>query len=167
MITILTEVAAAGQVLYNLPLHDKTATATKNGSNAPITTQTDNSITLTTAPAVGDVIAITFNATNLSGRKGVGALSAVGQVTLDAQKTTSVGISVAGTFVGTVSFEASLDGTNWQPILATKVDTGVAALTTTVVGLFRVDATGTSQVRARVSAYTSGTVNLVLASTGL
>lgn len=69
------------------------------------------------------------------------------------------GFHFTGTWVGTVTFEAKAPGaasTNWVSILATNVTSDASATTTTGNGIFRVVADGL-HVRARMSAYTSGT----------
>lgn len=64
---------------------------------------------------------------------------------------------LAGTWVGTITFEATVDGTNWVEVLAVNANDDTAATTATANGIYRVIADG-MKVRARVSAYTSGTV---------
>lgn len=69
-------------------------------------------------------------------------------------------MQVSGTFVGTVTFEGTVDGSNWIALLCTNVNAGTTATTATAVGIFRVDCSGLAQVRARVSAYTSGAITV-------
>ena len=74
-------------------------------------------------------------------------------------------VDVRGTFVGTVSFEFSANGADWGGAVARL--TGVGGNTdlvtsTTVPGLFRGNSSGMRYVRARMSAYTSGTATVVL-----
>lgn len=65
-----------------------------------------------------------------------------------------------GTWVGTITFEAKAEtAATWVSIMATNVATNATATTTTANGVFRVVADGL-EVRARMSAYTSGTVNV-------
>lgn len=70
-------------------------------------------------------------------------------------------IFISGTFSGTVTFEASHDGTNWYAIAGTNRTSGTAATTATVPGLYRIEAQGINRVRARVSAWTSGDITAV------
>jgi hypothetical protein len=70
-------------------------------------------------------------------------------------------IQVTGTFDATVTFEATVDGTNYVSLLMENLTTG--AFTTTVVGtaqvgIFRCTALGLVKIRARISTYASGTV---------
>jgi hypothetical protein len=75
----------------------------------------------------------------------------------------SVNIQVAGTFTATVTFEATADGgNNWVAVLAGNLATGAASTTATSGGIYALTNSGFSQVRARVSAYTSGTVRVVV-----
>lgn len=70
-------------------------------------------------------------------------------------------IQVTGTFVGTVTFEATADGANYHAISATQIGTGTIATTGTTTGIYRLSVSGLTSVRARVSAYTSGGVTAV------
>lgn len=67
---------------------------------------------------------------------------------------------VTGTFVGTVTFECSLDGTNWLALQGVNLTSGSAATTATAGSIFRFDIGGVRYVRARVSAYTSGAITV-------
>ena len=73
-----------------------------------------------------------------------------------------VGIQVTGTFSGTITFEMSIDGTNFVAALATNVTSGAEATTTTATGVFKFDAVGALVVRARSTAWTSGTATVHL-----
>ena len=70
-------------------------------------------------------------------------------------------LQVWGTFVGTITFEARLSTGTWVAIRVTNLTTGNAATTTAAAGLYRVDCAGLAVMRARVSAYTSGTIYVV------
>lgn len=73
----------------------------------------------------------------------------------------AVGIQVKGaSFVGTITFEATVDGTNWVALPCTNISNGAASSTTTADGVFVASVGGLRSVRARVSAYTSGTVSV-------
>lgn len=70
---------------------------------------------------------------------------------------------VTGTFVGTVTWEATVDGTNWGGVAVADLasTTRARALTSTAPGLFLLDTVrGLQSVRARVSAWTSGTITV-------
>lgn len=80
-------------------------------------------------------------------------------LTLGTADADSVALQVTGTFSGTITFEASVDGTNWAA-LAVKASSQTAAATlvttTTAAGVFTVNTQGLPNIRARMSAYTSG-----------
>jgi hypothetical protein len=80
-------------------------------------------------------------------------------LTLTALTADTVAVQVTGTFTGTITFEASVDGTNYVAI-AMKASSQTAAATlvttTTTVGLFSVAIQGFTNFMARMSAYTSG-----------
>lgn len=70
-----------------------------------------------------------------------------------------VGVQLSGTWAATVQFEQSNDGSVWVPTLATSVQTGTSATTTTANGLFQMPFPA-ARGRVNVTAYTSGTVNV-------
>lgn len=67
-------------------------------------------------------------------------------------------IQITGTFVGTVTFEVTGDGTNYEGIYGVNSETGVPVLTATAPGVFFFSHPAGQAVRARVSAYTSGSI---------
>jgi hypothetical protein len=70
---------------------------------------------------------------------------------------------VTGTFVGTVTWEGTVDGTNWGGVAVADLasTTRARALTTTAPAIVLLDGAGGLQsVRARVSAWTSGTITV-------
>lgn len=77
----------------------------------------------------------------------------------------SVGISVSGTWVGTVTFEGTIDGTNWSAFNGAKFPGGVIASSTTTNGDFRFLVGGLSGFRARRSVATSGTASIAIIQT--
>lgn len=89
------------------------------------------------------------------------AAAATGNGTVfDISDLANVALQVSGTFVGTVTFEATVDGTNWVAVLMTKVDDASTSTTATAAGLYHLARPGLRQVRARVSAYTSGSITV-------
>jgi hypothetical protein len=71
-------------------------------------------------------------------------------------------VDVTGTFVGTVTFEANIDGANWVAIGLKTIADGAAVTTATAAGMFKapIDAFPIQQFRARVSAWTSGAITV-------
>lgn len=67
-------------------------------------------------------------------------------------------VELSGTFVATVTFEGSQDGTNYYAILGSNMTTGAKATTATGTGVYQINFAGLSYFRARISAYTSGSV---------
>lgn len=75
---------------------------------------------------------------------------------------TYLGISVAGTFVGTVTFEASVDqGATWFGVSMKTMADGAAVATATAPGAFKmpIDAC-IDHFRANITAYTSGNITV-------
>lgn len=69
-------------------------------------------------------------------------------------------MQVTGITTATITFEVTNDGTNWVGILAENLTTGTEATTATADGIYRVTVLGVRQLRARVSAWTSGTITV-------
>lgn len=72
----------------------------------------------------------------------------------------AVSLQITGTFVGTVTWEISNDGSNWVGVPALNKTTEVAALTATAPGIYEIALGGVTFIRARISAYTSGTITV-------
>jgi len=66
---------------------------------------------------------------------------------------------ITGTFSGTVTFEGTVDGTNWVATAVIPVgSTRTLTTTATAAGIWVQSTVGLTAVRARCSAYTSGTI---------
>lgn len=70
-------------------------------------------------------------------------------------------IQITGTFTGTVTFQATLDGENWVSVLAVRLSNGAKASTATAAGIYVIPAVGLEGVRPNVTAYTSGNITAV------
>jgi hypothetical protein len=89
-------------------------------------------------------------------------LSASGQVTLQlGGNKASAGIDLTGTWVGTFTFEATIDGSNWFQITAFGALSGLAFQNTTVNSHFVFAVGGYQAIRANL-AWTSGTATVVI-----
>jgi cytoskeletal protein CcmA (bactofilin family) len=69
-------------------------------------------------------------------------------------------LHVSGTFSATITFQGSVDGTNFTAIPASARSTGLYATTTTTTGFFDVDCRGLKAIRAVISGYASGSVTV-------
>lgn len=67
---------------------------------------------------------------------------------------------VKGITTATITWQCTIDGTNWVNMQMTNVTSGTAAATATADGIFRGTVIGVKQVRANITAYTSGTINI-------
>jgi hypothetical protein len=86
------------------------------------------------------------------------------QIAVNAE-TSAVTFAITGTFSATITFEATLDGTNWFAYSAiapgaNSATTRVYNTTAAATGIWQMNAAGFSAVRARCSAYTSGTAGI-------
>ena len=67
-------------------------------------------------------------------------------------------LQVSGITSATVTFEATIDDTNWVAVRGINKNTGSGATSTTADGIFTFAVGGYSQFRARISTYASGTI---------
>ena len=106
---------------------------------------------------------LSVNQFDYSATGSIGALNAATTLALNGNG--GVSIDVRGTFVGTIALQGTTDGTNWTAlsVLPSSSGQGVAAVTSmTAPGTWVANAAGSVQVRAVMTAYTSGTATIVL-----
>lgn len=98
-------------------------------------------------------------------KNATGSLTALNQTVSVATNGMGVAmIQAAGTFTATATFEASEDnGSTWFTVVGTNIGASGAAVSGfTSTGNFAVDVGGFTNFRVRISAFTSGTVNVVV-----
>lgn len=61
----------------------------------------------------------------------------------------------------TINFEASTDDTTFVPIQAQLLGTNTVAVSTTTTGDYRLDCSGFKSIRARISAWSAGTISIL------
>lgn len=90
-----------------------------------------------------------------------GTLSALNDtLVFESANKTLQGVRIDGTWVGTVSFEVTVDGTNWD-LVNTLNQTTLSKLTSTISnGIFLIISAGFAKSRVRLSSYTSGSVSV-------
>lgn len=71
-----------------------------------------------------------------------------------------MGLQITGITTATVTFEATVDGTNWVAIQAENKTDASKATTATANGIYYVVVHGVLKFRARISAYTSGAITI-------
>jgi hypothetical protein len=72
-----------------------------------------------------------------------------------------VAVQVGGTFSGTVSFQASVDGANFLPVLMMPANSTTAVTSSTTGNVFTATLNGIRVLRAKMTTYTSGTATVV------
>lgn len=77
---------------------------------------------------------------------------------LDCGGLAAVGLSVEGITTATVTIEGSVDGTNYYAVRAYNPADGAVATTVAADGIRIVPVAGLDKLRARISAYTAGTI---------
>ena len=81
-------------------------------------------------------------------------------------KTVSNGASLAATLqikgitTATVTFQATIDGTNWVSVLFENLTSGTTGTSATADGLYRATVLGFNQVRANITSNTTGTITI-------
>ncbi len=73
-----------------------------------------------------------------------------------------IGVQVTGTWVATLQFEVTIDGTNYVALPMANVNSGATASTTTANGIFAGNVVGVSAFRVTSTAYTSGTATVTI-----
>lgn len=107
---------------------------------------------------IGDVDVLTIAALTATG-----TITAISQsVTLDVQGYGAVAIQVKGTWVATLGFDGTVDGTNWQNLQAVPSGSGSPVTTTASNGIWLVECGGLNQIRVFADAFTSGTATVNL-----
>lgn len=97
------------------------------------------------------------------------ALAANSFVQINCAGMSTVGVGASGTFVGSMFFEVSLDGTNWTAAVGYLPGAGNSQATVVAVGGYRVNVAGFRAFRVRSgTTWTSGTATIALtASPGI
>lgn len=94
--------------------------------------------------------------------------SANGQtLELDVAAVDSVRFEFSGTYAFTGAFEATVDGTNWHPFLASRPDTAATSLnhsTANATQAYEANCRSVAKVRLRLTAFTSAGAHKVLIS---
>ena len=91
---------------------------------------------------------------------GTGNGTAIVCTSVDHGALITLNMQVTGISGDTITFEGTIDGSNWVAILLTNLTSGTAATTATANGLYRATITGLASVRARVSTYSAGTITV-------
>ena len=74
-----------------------------------------------------------------------------------------VGVQVTGTWTGTLEFQVTINGTDWDDIAAEEVGSLIISTQTTANGTFKFDAVGVKGVRVYATGWTSGTAEIAVA----
>lgn len=85
-------------------------------------------------------------------------------VVLDVEGFSTIAFDITGTFVGTLIFEYTINGTDWYTLTVNALGTNTPATGTTAVGKWNANVSGFMKVRIRCTAFTSGPI-LVAART--
>lgn len=95
-----------------------------------------------------------------------GTLNALnGTVIVNAEGAGNIGLAISGTYVGTITLEGSIDGTNWDAIPIKPLNAAaiyVLTLASAAQGRWVGPSGPYQQVRARMSAFTSGSASVTV-----
>ncbi len=106
---------------------------------------------------------VPVNQVDASATGSLGALNAATALNLNGDA--GFAVDIRGTWVGTITFQGTVDGTNWNTLAVVPLGAGsnvAAVTTTTTVGAWTGNGAGMSQVRVIMTAYTSGTATVTL-----
>lgn len=84
---------------------------------------------------------------------------------IDLKGLSAAAVQITGTWAGTITFEASVDGTNFAAVNLTPAASATPASTTTANGLWAGSVGGFRSLRARFSTKTSGTPVITIRAT--
>lgn len=104
-----------------------------------------------------------INQVDFSGTGSLGALNAT--TTLSLNGNAGVAADIRGTWVGTITFQGTVDGSNWitTAVIPAGSSSQIASVTTTAAtGAWVGNVAGMSQFRVQMTAYTSGTATVTL-----
>src|SRR5580765_5030033 len=73
-----------------------------------------------------------------------------------------VAFQIQGTFSGTITFEGSVQGSEFKSLRVTATDSSSAVTTATTTGVYVGSAVGLTVVRARMSSYSSGGASVLI-----
>lgn len=99
--------------------------------------------------------------TPTTARLQVAAIANGDGTTLDVSASQVVTYQVSGTFNATVNYESSLDNSNWSTLTCYSLDGLTTKTTSTSAEMVRCNVSGILSVRARISSYVSGTVQVI------
>lgn len=92
-----------------------------------------------------------------------GTFSALNDViNFDTQTLNTLVIDLTGTFVATILIEYTINGKDYYTLPLTKISDGTPATSLTGTGTYKADVSAYAGVRARCSAYTSGTPKIAM-----
>lgn len=77
----------------------------------------------------------------------------------------SIGMQISGEFNATIAFEGTVDESNWLEIQTVNLGDGSTGTTAMSAGIYVVACAGLSQVRARISEYSQGSITVIGLST--
>lgn len=106
------------------------------------------------------------NKTSAQFSSSTGVLAGITQtVSLSLTDESAGTVQITGTWIGTITFEGTIDGTNFNPINAVSASTSSPQTTTTVNGLYRLTPASFSAFRVNMTAFTSGSATISMRAT--
>lgn len=90
----------------------------------------------------------------------LGALNATAEISTEGLNSDEITVQLTGTWAGTVTFEVSVNGTNWVTAQALPSNSGTAVTTTTANGAWKFSYGAYPFYRLKMTAYTSGTATV-------
>lgn len=95
-------------------------------------------------------------------RTSTGTITSTQNVNVNSQGSGVTGVEVTGTWTGTLSFQASVDGTTWNAVSAVVPTTGAIVTSTTANGVWLIPSAGYQSVRVLGNTVATGTATVAL-----
>ncbi len=141
-----------------------------DGTNGPAAVKPASTAAVATDPALVVAISpnnsITTSSAPPSDRQATGTITALnGAVSISTQGVGNVGVTITGTWTATLTFQGTIDGTNWFAVQAMPLpitSSSTTSSTTAANAQFTVPASGLAQFRVIATAFTSGTATVTL-----
>lgn len=85
------------------------------------------------------------------------------EIILSVDDVSTVGVSITGTWSGTISFYTAADSSTWWPASFTILtNTGATGYTTTTNGLWQANVNARQYLKIKMTSYTSGSADISL-----
>jgi hypothetical protein len=137
-------------------ISDNTDSSKKTAVSSTAPVGTENGLIVRNIPSGTQNVAVTAAISDLIGTGNIIALN--GAVTVNTQGRATLAFTITGTWVATLTFQGTVDGTNWINLDGVARPTNTSINTLTANNTVLIECAGFQSVRVIATAFTSGTV---------